>query len=77
MPAFLRVVQLSRPTWLGWQDLNLRVWESKSHALPLGYTPLILKNGASGEIRTPDPRLRRAMLYPAELRTQNNYIIHK
>ncbi len=25
--------------WLGWQDLNLRVPESKSGALPLGYTP--------------------------------------
>jgi hypothetical protein len=25
--------------WLGWQDLNLRMWESKSHALPLGDTP--------------------------------------
>jgi hypothetical protein len=28
----------------------------------------IEKNGAPGEIRTPDPLLRRQMLYPAELR---------
>ena len=28
--------------WLGWQDLNLRMRESKSRALPLGYTPMLL-----------------------------------
>ena len=28
-------------------------------------------NGAFEEIRTPDPRLRRAMLYPTELQTHN------
>ena len=28
--------------WLGWQDLNLRMRESKSRALPLGYTPLVI-----------------------------------
>jgi hypothetical protein len=27
-------------------------------------------NGAPGEIRTPDPLLRRQMLYPAELRAR-------
>ena len=26
--------------WLGWQDLNLRVRESKTRALPLGDTPV-------------------------------------
>ena len=26
--------------WLGWQDLNLRMPESKSGALPLGYSPI-------------------------------------
>ncbi len=26
--------------WLGWQESNLRMSESKSDALPLGYTPL-------------------------------------
>ena len=25
--------------WLGWQDSNLRMSESKSDALPLGYSP--------------------------------------
>lgn len=24
--------------WLRWQDLNLRMWQSKCHALPLGDT---------------------------------------
>ena len=28
--------------WLGWQDLNLRMTESKSVALPLGYTPTVM-----------------------------------
>ena len=26
--------------WLGWKDLNPRMWESESHALPLGDTPI-------------------------------------
>ena len=26
--------------WQGWQDLNLRMRESKSRALPLGDTPI-------------------------------------
>ena len=28
--------------WLGWQDLNLRMHESKSCALPLGDTPSMI-----------------------------------
>ena len=31
---------------------------------------MIGENGAPGEIRTPDPLLRRQMLYPAELRAR-------
>ena len=31
----------------------------------------------SGGIRTPDPRLRRPLLYPAELRTRIPYILRK
>ena len=27
--------------WLGWQDLNLRILESKSSALPLGDIPIL------------------------------------
>ena len=78
--------------WLGWQDLNLRMPESKSGALPLGDTPTLIWGerwesnprppgpqsdaltdcatpaiGAPEGIRTPDTRLRRAVLYPAEL----------
>ena len=45
------------------------------------FATLATKNGVPGGIRTPDTRLRRAMLYPAELlrqfvlfREQINYI---
>ena len=41
--------------------------ESKSGALPTWRYPNIF--GMPAGIRTPDPRLRRAMLYPAELQT--------
>ena len=33
----------------------------------LGYTPIFSKNGEPTGIRTPDTRLRRPLLYPAEL----------
>ena len=33
--------------------------------------PKLLKNGAPGEIRTPDPLVRSQMLYPAELRARH------
>ena len=35
----------------------------------LGYTPILNKNGEPTGIRTPDTRLRRPLLYPAELWT--------
>ncbi len=39
--SFLKVFQKSLPPqWLGWPDLNRRMPESKSGALPLGYTPI-------------------------------------
>ena len=37
-------------TWLGWLDSNQRMRESKSRALPLGYTP-IQKKEMGGEVR--------------------------
>ena len=45
--------------------------ESKSGALPLGYTPSnpVNKFGEPTGIRTPDTRLRRPLLYPTELWT--------
>ena len=42
--------------------------ESKSSALPTWRYPNVFYGMPAG-IRTPDPRLRRAMLYPAELQT--------
>ena len=49
------------------QDSNLRMHESKSCALPTWLIPNI--SGERTGIRTPDTRLRRALLYPAELCT--------
>ena len=49
------------------QDSNLRMHESKSCALPTWLIPSIY--GERTGIRTPDTRLRRALLYPAELCT--------
>ena len=46
--------------------------ESKSFALPLGDSPSAkdpFKRKVDIGIRTPDPRLRRPLLYPAELQT--------
>ena len=39
--------------WQGWQDLNLRMTESKSVALPLGDTPIKLCGAGDGN-RTHD-----------------------
>ena len=63
-------------SWQGWQDLNLRMLESKSSALPLGYTPTKLKEyfksfknflkkffGGSPGIRTRDPLIKSQVLY--------------
>ena len=38
--------------WLGYLDSNQGMTESKSVALPLGYTP---KDGGGGQIRTAEP----------------------
>ena len=70
--------------WLGWLGSNQRMRESKSRALPLGYTPLsqIKKLRAGAELRpeafsgvddgtrTRDTRNHNPMLY------QLNYIHH-
>ena len=44
------------------------MYESESYALPLGESPTLY--GERTGIRTPDTRLRRALLYPTELCTQ-------
>ena len=48
------------------RDSNPRQSDPQTGALPTELRP---PNGVSEEIRTPDPRLRRALLYPAELQT--------
>ena len=61
--------------WLGWQGSNLRMRESKSRALPLGYTPTQVsisaaeaarqkgKNGVSSGIRTHGIQSHNLALY--------------
>ena len=59
--------------WSGWQDLNPRPTGPKPVALPNCATPRkchimwFKKFGEPTGIRTPDTRLRRPLLYPAEL----------
>ena len=55
--------------WGGRQVSNLLPPEPQSGALPIELRP---PYGAPGEIRTPDTRLRRPLLYPTELQAQNN-----
>ena len=45
--------------WQGWLDSNQRMRESKSLALPLGYTPVSAKRKISG----PEPKLRPFRLF--------------
>ena len=46
-----------RRVWQGWLDSNQRMRESKSLALPLGYTPVYLQGDK--KIRPgPEPKLR-------------------
>ena len=44
----------SGKAWQGWLDSNQRMRESKSLALPLGYTPVWKKNQGLGSLPIPD-----------------------
>ena len=61
----LALYQLNYIHHNGWGRL-IRTTECKSQSL-VPYRLAIPHRGATKGIRTPDPRLRRAMLYPAEL----------
>ena len=62
----------SKSKWGGRQVSNLLPPEPQSGALPIELRPPYF--GAPGETRTPDTRLRRPLLYPAELRAhKHNY----
>ena len=50
-------------------DNRTRTCDNQIHNLALYQLNYIHHIGVLGGIRTLDPRLRRAMLYPAELRT--------
>ena len=53
-------MQTGRIVWLGWQGSNLRMRESKSRALPLGYIPSkIQKSGRTGADAPVLPLLKR------------------
>ena len=55
--------------WGGRQVSNLLPPEPQSGALPIELRPPYFV-GAPGEIRTPDTRLRRPLLYPTELQAR-------
>ncbi len=52
---FCEQFQAWQASWLGREGSNLRMGESKSPALPLGYAPM---PAAAGPVRRGDPRLR-------------------
>ena len=56
---------IDKKIWGGRQVSNLLPPEPQSGALPIELRPPF--TGAPGEIRTPDTRLRRPLLYPTEL----------
>ena len=59
MPYHLATPQRfwAKNIWLGWQDSNLRMIESKSIALPLGYTPKFVFNIWGGRwVSNPRPQ---------------------
>src|SRR6266581_2763527 len=56
---------------MGSKSVLLRTLVAFSRAKTAGFgTPVLYRTGALGEIRTPDPRNRNPMLYPAELRAR-------
>ena len=62
--------RLMTKQWSGWQDLNPRPTGPKPVALPNCATPrysYLINYGEPRRIRTSDTRLRRPLLYPAEL----------
>ena len=59
--------------WGGRWGLNPRPPESQSGALPTELRPPLHRTGAPGRTRTFNPRLRRPMLYPVELRAHTNH----
>ena len=50
-------MELAVTMWQGWLDSNQRMRESKSLALPLGYTPV-----SAGKRRGPEQKLRPSRL---------------
>ena len=58
-PAIPQLVDLKKLERMMRIELTLSAW--KAEVLPLNY---IRKSGAEDEIRTRDPRLGKAMLYP-------------
>ena len=66
--------QANKPVfyWSGRRDLNPRPSPWQGDALPLShFRKYYIVYGVPAGIRTPDPQLRRLLLYPAELQAQN------
>ena len=62
--------KLGLPFLLSGVDTRTRTLDNQIHNLALYQLNYIHHTGVLGGIRTLDPRLRRAMLYPTELQTQ-------
>ena len=65
-----RRAHLVDPT--GIEPVTTRLWAECSNHLSYGYKILY---GVPEEIRTPDPRLRRPLLYPTELQAHKYFMV--
>ena len=65
-------------SWLGWQDSDLRMSESKSDALPLGYSPPQGRIIKMGWMRGLEPPASRATIWRAnQLRHTHHILLRK
>ena len=78
MPYRLAIAQEIKKGWVqGFEPWTFRatIWRADQlcythhNAKVISYWPWLIKKSVPGGIRTLDPRLRRPLLYPAELRT--------
>ena len=83
MPYRLAIAQEIKKGWVqGFEPWTFRatIWRADQlcythhNAKVISYWPWLIKKSVPGGIRTLDPRLRRPLLYPAELRTHLSHL---